>query len=687
MSNPVPCPLRQKLRSYRYNQSKLIDKPAYHVFSNKEMESIIEALPTNTRALKQIKGFGKKKIANYVVEICNLVQQFGRQDSSSSSFSDANSFATVKRSSSSPPSSSSFLGVQISTSPKISKKKIKPILESQLTAEQHAIAMRVLSGASIFLTGPAGSGKSFLFRFIRQELEKKFKQYGERALAVTAPTGIAAINVNGQTIHSWAGVGLGKGDVEKLYSNIKKSGKVTSRWKSCQTLLIDEVSMLSLDLFQKLSILGARIRNVGTPFGGIQIVCCGDFYQLPPIGLGKWAEFCFKAPAWQDLNMLTCQLTKVIRQQGDDHFVNLLNELRVGKISKECSDTFQRCHVKNKPFPSDGIIPTKLFCTNKNVDSENQERLDKLVTEAVLFPSMDELEVPMLGGNQPSDRDVQKLLEIADAKVPSRLTLKVGAQVVLLRNLRPDLVNGSRGVVVGFQDISAGFATTNFKRQKVDPAAASGHEILWSGHDQTPTGRLLTLLSTASKPILSPIVQFSNGKICIVPPFEFFIGLGSKGTIIRLQLPIKLAWALTIHKSQGMTLSRCMIQAADAFEVGQVYVAVSRCVSTEGLWISGGNITEKAVMAHQDVISFMNRNDQENIGKTKRIEKETVLTEEQRETIRRNRENALEKRAQRIKREEDRRQSTASSVYFDDDDDDEEMMMAMMDKVEQCRRK
>ena len=586
-------------------------------------------------------------------------------------------------------------GIQIKTSSSAAAAKEKPVLESSLTTEQLSVAAQVLQGDSVFLTGPAGSGKSYLFRFIIQELKKKYIDAGDQALAITAPTGIAAINVNGQTIHSWAGVGLGKGNADKLIAKVQKSDKVFNRWANCKTLLIDEVSMLPSDLFQKLSIIGAHVRDTPRPFGGIQIVCCGDFYQLPPVGLGKWAEFCFRAPAWTDLNMKTCTLTQVIRQSGDQSFVNILNELRVGVVSKECSALFHSCHVHQKPFPTDGIIPTKLFCTNRDVDKENEHRLSQLTTKAVLFPGMDELELPTVDFRTPSQKEIQALKDAADAKVPGNLTLKVGAQVVLLRNLRVDLVNGSRGVVLGFQDISVdyngrrgsrGSSHSSHKRHKgsgnpgggmgldenniannvsttggssssssssssastssSSSASASNtlHEVLWSGTPAEPGGRLLQVVSRSDEPVYAPIIQFSNGRIAVVPPFEFFIGLGTKGSVVRLQLPIKLAWALTVHKSQGMTLSRVLVSAADAFEVGQVYVAISRCVSTEGLWISGGRITDRAVKAHPEVLAFMDE------GKKEEEEEE----------------------------EEEEENSDFDEFGFDDDDDGS--LMAMMDQ-------
>ena len=283
---------------------------------------------------------------------------------------------------------------------------------------------------------------------------------------------------------------------------------------------------------------------------GIQVVCCGDFFQLPPVGLEKFSDFCFKAPSWNELNMNTVKLTEVIRQSGDTLFIHILNELRVGIVSTQATALFRSCHVRHKPLPEDGIVPTKLFCTNRDVDSENIARLQQLTTPAVTFPAHDELQFP--NDDQRSQRDIESLVKAANNKVPTELKLKIGAQIVLLRNLRTDLVNGSRGIVIGFHDVSIGYRRRHHrdegsgcsssssssssalmdeskgssqetseqhrKRHKTNSKAApmsnNNVDVLWSGNGNTePTGRLWTMLTDATGPVLAPLVQFSNGRI------------------------------------------------------------------------------------------------------------------------------------------------------------------------------
>eukprot|EP00751_Fragilariopsis_kerguelensis_P050075 CAMPEP_0171035506 /NCGR_PEP_ID=MMETSP0736-20130129/40717_1 /TAXON_ID=186038 /ORGANISM="Fragilariopsis kerguelensis, Strain L26-C5" /LENGTH=204 /DNA_ID=CAMNT_0011479843 /DNA_START=292 /DNA_END=906 /DNA_ORIENTATION=+ len=201
---------------------------------------------------------------------------------------------------------------------------------------------------------------------------------------------------------------------------------------------------------------------------------------------------------------------------------------------------------------TDGIVPTKLYCTNKNVDAENKTELQKLQGRSEAYSSTDHFK----GSYSTSIQTT--LRQICDKKLPSRIQLKIGAQVMLLKNM-PEwrLVNGSRGVVIDFDE--------NNKKY--------------------------------------PVIRFANNTVRTITPFEVFQA-SAGGAMTRLQLPLKLAWCLTVHKSQGMTLDRLELQLDDAFDYGQVYVALSRVTSLAGLWIKGKAITQKLVKAHPDVIKF-----------------------------------------------------------------------------------
>ena len=242
--------------------------------------------------------------------------------------------------------------------------KPEPMTEGpvQLTAQQVALVNRVRGGESVFITGEAGTGKSVTTRAIAA-------LFASQDIAITAPTGIAALNVDGLTIHSWAGVGLGSGDTETLLQAVMRNRKARKRWCATKLLIIDEVSMLTDRLFQSLSDIGKAVRSGergarDAPFGGLQLVCVGDFCQLPPVGVGSFCRFCFEAPAWAEIFGPRCAptslLTTQLRQKGDVRFAALLNELRRGVLSAAARAELLACHVATKPRPNDGIVPTKV---------------------------------------------------------------------------------------------------------------------------------------------------------------------------------------------------------------------------------------------------------------------------------------------------------------------------------------
>ena len=447
-----------------------------------------------------------------------------------------------------------------------------PIAESQaaaaaatragLNAGQRSTFARALAGHNVFVTGAAGTGKSFLMRSITDALEEA----RPGGVAVTAPTGIAASHIGGTTIHSWAGVGLGKGDAAKLVEKVCSTGAACARWRQTTTLVIDEVSMLDGQLFGALDAVGRAVRGSSRPFGGLQLILCGDFYQLPPVSLA-WAGFAFQSSAWAAAAVATCVLTEIVRQQGDARFIALLNEVRVGVCSADTAAQLARCHVSKKARPTDGILPTRLYCRNVNVDAENATHLAALPGHAERFAARDVFK------REPSTADDEKKLRDAlEKKAAASLDLKVGAQVILTKNW-PDmnLVNGSRGIVVSFTVKNVGGEGFSFG---------------------VPTANY-TL----------PVVRFDSGATLAVPPASFFQGM-SGGACARAQLPLKLAWALTVHKSQGMTLSRAELQLEDAFAPGQTYVALSRVTSLDGLWLAGGAVTQHCVKAHPAVVDF-----------------------------------------------------------------------------------
>jgi len=424
----------------------------------------------------------------------------------------------------------------------------------QLTAEQLTAARRALEkGENLFFSGAAGTGKSFLLRFLVQEFQRRL--IGRGQVVVTAPTGIAAANVGGQTTHSFAGVGLGTERGRKLLKQVRMNRGAVQRWRSAVVLIIDEVSMLDGELFEELSSIAASIRACRKPFGGLQLILCGDFLQLPPVQVcGELHKrFAFQTNAWKrcGLQRGTILLREPLRQAGDNAFISLLNEVRLGVVSALTDDTLAACSTSRKPLPTDGIVPTKLYCLNKNVDTENKNRLSLLQGDACLFQARDHF------SSDVREDDKNHLRQLVEKRVAQDLWLKANAQVVLVKNQSlHGLVNGSRGIVECFQD-----------------------------------GQ--------------PVVRFDNGVTVAVGRDSFEVGgPGPWALMVRSQVPLKLAWALTVHRAQGMTLSRAELKLDDAFVVGQAYVALSRLTSLAGLWIRGGGISRTRPHAHPDVLMF-----------------------------------------------------------------------------------
>lgn len=396
-----------------------------------------------------------------------------------------------------------------------------------LTELQKKFFREFFSGRNIFLTGPAGTGKSFCVSLLFKFLDLQGIFYGK-----TATTGVSALNIGGTTVHSWSGMGLADDDGMDLLDKVNDNKKAVNRIKNSKVLVIDEISMAKSELMDKLDIVCQFIRNKGAAFGGIQVVFSGDFMQLPPVFKGLEKEvFAFESQAWRDANVKTIHLTEIVRQHGDPQFAKLLNEIRLG--SAEDFTLLMGCI--DRKFPNDGIKPVKLYCKNIDVSKYNHEELRKIKFESKFYYALDK------GGDQWS-----QFFE-KNCPAPAKLELKVGAQVILLVNVDVEagLVNGSVGVI------------TNLYEDSVEVNFACG----------------IHLVEVHKWEIKQNEFDSLNGKM-------------KKVTLAcRTQIPLKLAWALTIHKSQGSTLDRAEINVEDAFACGQVYVALSRVRDLKSLKI------------------------------------------------------------------------------------------------------
>ena len=280
------------------------------------------------------------------------------------------------------------------------------------TVEQYKVFSLYLSGFSFFLTGQGGTGKSFVLKQIIQHGRIKF---GNDEVAVTAPTGIAADNISGQTVQSWAGIGLGKGTRYQLLDKVLANEQSVTRWKKCQLLIVDEVSLLELSLFEKLEFIARRSRQKDSVFGGIQVIFSGDFFQIPPVTeYGHSMQFCFQSPVWAKCLDYSVEICKVVRQ-SDLVFVAFLNEIRQGGALS--SSVTSLPNQLTRPIEwLEGEQCVKLFPTREDAGDENNKMLSLLPGENRVFKAVD---------GAPSKYNINK-----KCPAPKTLLLKEGAPVM-----------------------------------------------------------------------------------------------------------------------------------------------------------------------------------------------------------------------------------------------------------------
>ncbi len=393
-----------------------------------------------------------------------------------------------------------------------------------MNRSQELVLQLAQAGKNIFITGSAGTGKSFTIeRLVTCHI---------RSVFCTASTGVAACLLNVKcpvsTLHAWAGIGLGTSQVLACVRKIRSNKKTFARIRSTKTIIIDEVSMLDSTYFDKLNTVLKVLFSTEKAFGGIQVVLCGDFLQLPPPN----GRFIFESVAWKELKLANVNLLTNYRQ-NDLEFTKILTSIRVGDINPGVISFLKE--KRGQIISSDnGIIATKLFCTNLDVDALNKKELDKLSGEEVVFDS----------------NDVGKPC----SNLPKTLHLKNGAQVMLLKNLdiENELVNGSRGIVTS-----------------IDP--------------------LLVHFINGIEVEISPIVQCNTDTT-------------QKDKWKREQIPLRLAWASTIHKSQGASIDLLQVDFRGAFADGQVYTALSRCRTSQNLCIL--NFHPKQIRVSQKALCF-----------------------------------------------------------------------------------
>lgn len=449
-----------------------------------------------------------------------------------------------------------------------------------LSPEQQLAFDKFKEKKNIFITGAGGTGKSELIKAI-----KKYAFENGIKLQVCAMTGCASVllGTGSKTIHSWSGIGTGNQSIDFYINKIFNFKPCFQNWNNTKVLIIDEVSMMSLKLFEMLDEIGKRIRSINTssfnksnnyylPFGGLQVIFCGDFYQLPPVGDRTDPDtfkFCFESKKWFETFKIENHiiLKTNFRQQGDMIYQGILNNIRKGKITKKQLKILQ---TKADSFTCeyDGIIPTKLFPKCKSVDLLNKEEMSKLTTPAFKYKSIikydndikyNEIKIKEMYSTKQIEHEINYL--ISNCPSDQILELKVGAQVMCTANINIEVIdydeetntscnfmlcNGSRGIIT-----------------RINSSMEDGIYVLfWNP---------LTKKQSKHSVLLQRYVW----------PSENIIGLA------YMQYPLKLAWALTIHKSQGATLDLAEIECgSNVFECGQAYVALSRVTSLDGLYLS-----------------------------------------------------------------------------------------------------
>lgn len=402
------------------------------------------------------------------------------------------------------------------------------------------------TGYNLFISGPGGSGKSFLIKYFNLLGQSK-----QKLTQVCALTGCASLLLNCQakTLHSWAGIGLGNDEPDKIIAKIKSNKFLVKRWRKIDCLIIDEVSMMSQKLFELLDKIGKKIRGNSKPYGGIQLVLSGDFYQLSPVGNDEESKnFCFESSLWNKTIQKNIILEEIYRQD-DINFKKLLNDIRKGNLTNSDFSSIKECLLKNTNNLE--IKPIKLYPTKNKVSKLNLKELLKLNSEEKEYQCKFNIGKTKFKEEE-IDREIKYLIK--NSLFDEKLVLKKGCQIMCVSNLdlSKGICNGSTGKVIDF---------------------INGH----------------------------PKVKFYNKEELIIEPT---IWQSEKIPELSItQYPLILAWALTIHKSQGATLDIAEIDVGSSiFTFGQTYVALSRVRNLEGLYLKSFN--ENKIKVNTKVKNF-----------------------------------------------------------------------------------
>lgn len=390
--------------------------------------------------------------------------------------------------------------------------------------QKHALELLKL-GNNVFLTGPAGSGKTYLLnRYI------DYLRNHQVGIAITASTGIAATHINGRTIHSWSGMGVRDAFSSTELDSLQRDKRLRKNYLSAKVLLIDEVSMLHPHQLDLVNQIARHMLDPLQPFGGLQVILSGDFFQLPPVSQSSSKtsqRFAYESDAWKTGRFRTCYLTEQHRQ-GNDPLVAVLNDIRSGNAGEQTKIPLR---TRYKQEPVGCVRPARLFARNVSVDKINQHELTALDGADEVF-EMESTGLKVL---------VDNLKRSCPA--PAELRLRIGAKVMFVKNdQNGTYVNGTLGSVVAFTSDDG-----------------------W------------------------PVIRTFDNNTVVAEPENWVLEENGVTRASISQMPLKLAWAITVHKSQGMTLDAAEIDLSDAFEPGMGYVALSRVRSLSGIKLLGLN--------------------------------------------------------------------------------------------------
>ncbi len=398
--------------------------------------------------------------------------------------------------------------------------------------QQQALNL-LMMGKNIYLTGQAGSGKTYLLNLYIDFLKKH-----KVSVAITASTGIGGTHLTGRTIHSWSGIGIRSHLQDHQVAQIASKETTRSRIQNAKILIIDEISMFHsyrLDLVNRIC---KYARKDERPFGGLQVILCGDFFQLPPVNEVEFEEssFAYKSEAWEDLDLVVCYLDEQHRQQ-DESFLRILNEIRSQDLNEH---TFEKLHERLNKEIGNNVKPTKLYTTNADVDAINNFELQKITKPEHRYIM--------------TSRGDMKLIETLKkgCLAPEELLIKEEAVVMFVKN------NPSKGYVNGTLGKVSGYDNNGY-----------------------------------------PLVETYSGKSIVASPVSWRIEENDIVLAEINQIPLRLAWAITIHKSQGMSLDAAEIDLSKSFAYGMGYVALSRVRSLEGMKLLG--INQKAFMVDEEI--------------------------------------------------------------------------------------